>query len=99
VKQTAVEWRDLDRLHRDGCQSGYGLDSRGSIPRQRHHFHTSTVSNDGKEGIKGQTEGSVMNALIFRMCGVLPPCYYAYLYIGIGTGTGEVLHGTLSVTL
>lgn len=49
--------------------------------------------------ITGQTHGSVMNAMIFRMCGVLPPCLYAYLYIGIATGTGAVLHSTLSVPL
>jgi len=91
VKQAAVEWRDLDRLHHDGCQSGYGLDSRGSIPRQGHHFHTSTVSSNGKERITGQTWDSVLNAVIFRMCGVLPPCLYAYLYRGIGTRTGAVL--------
>ena len=40
-----------------------------------------------------------MNAMIFRMYGVLPPCLYGYLCIGIGTGTREVLHNTLSVTL
>jgi hypothetical protein len=70
---------------------------RVHLNRQGHHFHTYTVSDDGKERIKDQTWDSFMNTVIFRMCGVLPPCLYAYLYRGIGTRTVAVLESSWNV--